>query len=102
MLTLQMSRVRDDQSHLEYLQCMFEFALNRKYIAENPAAGVKHFDERRERPSKRMLTVDEEQRIPAQHPRTFALRLFCSCKRVEERTARAFLCGGTRWTSRIP
>jgi len=42
---------------------MFEFAVNRKYIAENPAAGVKHFDERRERPSKRMLTVDEEQRI---------------------------------------
>jgi len=48
---------------LEYLQCMFEFAVNRKYIAENPAAGVKHFDERRERPSKRMLTADEEQRI---------------------------------------
>ena len=48
---------------LEYLQCMFEFAVNRKYIAENPAAGVKHFDERRERPSKRMLTVDEEQQI---------------------------------------
>jgi integrase len=48
---------------LEYLQCMFEFAVNRKYIAENPAAGVKHFDERRERPSKRMLTVDEERRI---------------------------------------
>jgi len=42
---------------------MFEFAVNRKYIAENPAAGVKHFDERRERPSRRMLTVDEEQRI---------------------------------------
>jgi len=33
---------------LEYLQCMFEFAVNRKYIAENPAAGVKHFDERRD------------------------------------------------------
>jgi integrase len=42
---------------------MFEFAVNRKYIDENPAAGVKHFDECRERPSKRMLTVDEEQRI---------------------------------------
>jgi integrase len=42
---------------------MFEFAVNRKYTAENPAAGVKHFDERRERPSKRMLTVDGEQRI---------------------------------------
>jgi len=53
---------------LEYLQCMFEFAVNRKYIAENPAAGVKHFDERRERPSKRMLTVDEEQRILSAAP----------------------------------
>jgi integrase len=42
---------------------MFEFAVNRKCTAENPAAGVKHSDERRERPSKRMLTVDEEQRI---------------------------------------
>ena len=53
---------------LEYLQCMFEFAVNRKYIAENPAAGVKHFDERRERPSKRMLTVDEEQRVLSAAP----------------------------------
>lgn len=48
---------------LECLQCMFEFAVNRKYIAESPAAGVKHFDERRERPAKRMLTAEEEQRI---------------------------------------
>jgi integrase len=31
-------------------------------VREKPA-GVKHFDERRERPSKRMLTVDEEQQI---------------------------------------
>jgi hypothetical protein len=35
-------------------------------------------------------------------PRTSALRLFCSCKRAEERIARAFLCGATRWISRIP
>src|SRR5258708_14420292 len=47
---------------------MFEFAVDSKYIAENPAAGVKHFDERRERPSKRMLTVDEEQRILSAAP----------------------------------
>jgi integrase len=53
---------------LECLQCMFEFAVNRKYIAESPAAGVKHFDERRERPTKRMLTVEEEQRILAAAP----------------------------------
>ncbi|PYT94971.1 MAG: hypothetical protein DMG38_28615 [Acidobacteria bacterium] len=42
---------------------MFQFAITRKYITESPAAGVKHFDERRERPVKRMLTVEEEQRI---------------------------------------
>jgi integrase len=48
---------------MEYLQCMFQFAVTRKYIAESPAAGVGHFDERRERPAKRMLTVEEEQSI---------------------------------------
>jgi len=42
---------------------MFQFAVTRKYITENPATGVKHFDERRERPIKRMLTAEEEQRI---------------------------------------
>jgi hypothetical protein len=45
------------------LHCVFQFALKRKYIGENPTAGVKHFDERHERPSKRMLTVEEERRI---------------------------------------
>lgn len=48
---------------LECLRCMFEFAVRRKYVPENPASGVRHFDERRERPVKRMLTVEEEQRI---------------------------------------
>jgi integrase len=48
---------------LACLHCIFQFALKRKYIGENPATGVKHFDERQERPSKRMLTVDEEHRI---------------------------------------
>ncbi len=48
---------------MEYLQCMFQFAVTRKYIAESPAAGVRHFDERRERPAKRMLSVEEEQQI---------------------------------------
>jgi integrase len=42
---------------------MFQFAVTRKYIAESPPAGVRHFDERRERPAKRMLSVEEEQRI---------------------------------------
>src|SRR6266550_2007909 len=40
-----------------------QFAVSRKYIAESPAAGVRHFDERRERPANRMLTVEEEQSI---------------------------------------
>ena len=53
---------------LECLQCMFEYAVNRKYLPENPAAGVKHFDERRERPTKRMLTLEEEQRILEKAP----------------------------------
>jgi integrase len=48
---------------LACLHCMFQFALKRKYIGENPAADVKHFNERKERPCKRMLTVDEEHRI---------------------------------------
>src|SRR5271166_5624268 len=48
---------------LACLHCMFQFALKRKYIGENPAANVKHFNERQERPSKRMLTVEDEHRI---------------------------------------
>jgi integrase len=53
---------------LECLQCMFQFAVSRKYIPESPASRVKHFDERRERPIKRMLTAEEEQRILAVAP----------------------------------
>lgn len=48
---------------LACLHCMFQFALKRKYIGENPTSGVKHFNERTERPTKRMLTVDDEHRI---------------------------------------
>ena len=48
---------------LACLHCIFQFALKRKYIGENPTSGVKHFDERHERPSKRMLTVEDEHRI---------------------------------------
>ncbi len=48
---------------LACLHCIFQFALKRKYIGENPTSGVKHFDERLERPTKRMLTVEEEHRI---------------------------------------
>jgi integrase len=48
---------------LAYLRCMLNFAMERRYITENPAKGVKPLDERRERPAKRMLTLEEEQRI---------------------------------------
>jgi len=48
---------------LACLHCIFQFALKRKYIRENPSSGVKHFDERHERPSKSMLTVDDDHRI---------------------------------------
>ncbi|MHB8527515.1 MAG: tyrosine-type recombinase/integrase [Candidatus Acidiferrales bacterium] len=48
---------------LACLHCVFQFALKRKYIGENPTSGVKHFDERQERPSKRMLTVEDEHRM---------------------------------------
>jgi integrase len=48
---------------LACLHCIFQFALKRKYIGENPTSNVKHFNERQERPSKRMLAVEEEHRI---------------------------------------
>ena len=48
---------------LECLKCVLDLACKRKYIPENPASSVKHFNELRERPVRRMLTVKEEQRI---------------------------------------
>jgi hypothetical protein len=48
---------------LECLKCLPDFAVKRKYIVENPAAEVEHFNELRERPKRRKLTLDEENRI---------------------------------------
>jgi integrase len=48
---------------LECLKCVLDLAVMRKYIPENPAAAVKHFNELRDRPIRRMLTVEEELRI---------------------------------------
>jgi len=48
---------------LECLKCVLDLAVKRKYIQENPAAAVKHFNELRERPIRRILTVEEELRI---------------------------------------
>jgi integrase len=53
---------------LACLRCMLQFAVARKYIPENPASQVKHFDERRERPIKRMLSPEEELKILAAAP----------------------------------
>ena len=43
---------------LECLKCIFDLAVQRKYIPENPAVGVKHFNELRERPAKRMIDAE--------------------------------------------
>jgi integrase len=48
---------------LECLKCVLDLATQRKYIRENTAAVVKHFNELRERPVRKMLTLDEERRI---------------------------------------
>jgi integrase len=48
---------------LECLKCVLDLAVKRKYKAENPALEVSHFNELRERPVRRMLTVEEELRI---------------------------------------
>jgi integrase len=48
---------------LEYLTCILDLAVQRKYIPENPARAVKHFNELRERPAKQMLTLDQENHI---------------------------------------
>jgi integrase len=53
---------------LECLKCVFDLAVKRKYIPDNPAASVKHFNELRERPVRRMLTVEEEVRIVESAP----------------------------------
>ncbi|HEY1469587.1 MAG TPA: tyrosine-type recombinase/integrase [Candidatus Acidoferrum sp.] len=48
---------------LECLTCVLDLAVQRKYISENPARAVKHFNEMRERPQKQMLTLEQENRI---------------------------------------
>jgi integrase len=53
---------------LECLTCVLDLAVRRQYIPENPARGVKHFNELRERPNKQMLTVDQENRILREAP----------------------------------
>ena len=45
------------------MKCVLDLAVKRKYIGENAASAVKHFNELRERPVRRMLTIEEEQRM---------------------------------------
>ena len=65
---------------LECLRCVFDLAVKRKYIPENPAARVKHFNELRERPVRRMLTLEEERRI-----RVFTVRCYICVTVVRRR-----------------
>jgi len=53
---------------LETLRCMMKMAVQRKYIAENPAAGVEHFPELRERPPKKRIAPEEFIRILQESP----------------------------------
>jgi integrase len=53
---------------LECLTCLLDLAVRREYIPENPARGVKHFNELRERPVKQMLTLEQENRILSAAP----------------------------------
>src|SRR5256885_15012859 len=88
---------------------MFEYAVSRKYLPENPASGVKHFDERRERPTKHMLKLEEEQRILTNAPpylrvanvllaqtggRTHNQRLFLSRGQNDFDKRGIYFCGG--------
>ena len=49
---------------LTYLRCILSSAVERKYISENPAHGVKLFDERRERPRHRVPQIGGSRRRP--------------------------------------
>ena len=53
----------------------WQFALKRRYIGRNPTTGVKHFNERHESRTKRMLTMEGERRVLKRRRRTFGWRL---------------------------
>src|SRR2546422_1574368 len=53
---------------LETLQCMMKMAVQHKYIAANPASGVEHFPELRERPPKKRIAPEEFIRILEKSP----------------------------------
>jgi hypothetical protein len=67
-----------DQTHRAITQTLLisrsagVLANHREYILESPATMVKHFNELRDRPIRRMLTVNEEQLILEVAPPIFA------------------------------
>jgi len=85
---------------LEYLTCILDLAVQRKYIPENPARAVKHFNELRERPAKQMLTWTRRTASSMRRLPIFAWVSFCSYKQEEERTAKVFGFVGTKWIGR--
>ncbi len=48
---------------LECLKCILDLAVRRRYIPENPAVGVKHFQEIHERPEKQMVSAETIEKI---------------------------------------
>ena len=53
---------------LEVLQGMLDWAARHKYIPDNPAVGVEHFNENRERPEKKPVTAETFLRILSHAP----------------------------------
>ena len=89
---------------------VLNLAVTRKYIPENPAAGVKHFNELRDRPDRRMLTVEEEllilkaappyPRFDEQAPCISRFTLCGTFSALDSASSfRARVCGATRHSS---
>lgn len=53
---------------MAYMRCMFNFTIERRYLSDDPTSHVRPFDERRERPAMRMLSLEDEQRILENSP----------------------------------
>jgi hypothetical protein len=85
---------------LECLKCVLDLGVMRKYIPENPSAALKHFNELRDRPIRRMLTVEEELRILEAAPPHLRVAMILLSRRAGEPTARDSRCVETKWISR--
>ena len=73
---------------LACLHCIFQFALKRKYIGENPTSGVKQFNERNERPPRECSQLKTNIGFLKQHRPTSGWRLCCWFRPVAEHTVR--------------